>query len=187
MALRKIKLTVGNQTIGEAITWSYPHSDNKTYTIPTYSLTVEGRDDAGRSQRKSFEVFRFGVQRPRTNAAARVVGLADQQTHTIKKWFPDYRVHSAPSQEDGAWQVYGDFLIHDGPDDPLRENYASIGCVEVCGGPRGFEQFNNLLISLSGSAKPSRAEKLAEIGSSGIMTITYLKAARPPLTVRRNP
>lgn len=187
MGLRKINLTVGNKVIGYALTWSYPNHDKKTYTIPTYSLTVEGEDNAGKRLSKSYEVFRFGVQRPSPKSAARVVGLADKQTHTIKAWLPNYRVHSAPSKEDGAWQVYGNFLIHDGPDEPKRENYASIGCVEVCGGPGGFVQFNDFVISLSGSAKPTRGEKLAEIGSSGVMVITYLKAARPPLSLHKTP
>lgn len=77
-----------------------------------------------------------------------MVGLADHQTHIIKAWLPNYRVHSARSQENRAWQVYGNFLIHDGPDNPT-ELFATIGCVEVMG-YRGFVKFNDLIISLSG-------------------------------------
>jgi hypothetical protein len=125
-------------------------------------------------------VFRFGVQ-AKTSDTATVVGLAEQQSHVIKAWLPDYRVHSARSLEKGAWQVYGNFLIHDGPDNPLTEIYASIGCIEICNGPEGFNQFNDYLISLSGAAGGGRDEKLSQIGKSGKMTITYLKATRPPL------
>lgn len=91
-------------------------------------------------------------------------------------------MHSAPSVEKGAWQVYGNFLIHDGPDDPASQVYASIGCVEICGGPNGFVKFNDYIISLSGTKAKTRAKKLAEIGRSKIMKITYLAASRPPLT-----
>jgi hypothetical protein len=51
--------------------------------------------------------------------------LADYQTHTIKAWLPDYSVHSYPSPEDGAWQVYNNFVIHDGPDKPKQQLYAA--------------------------------------------------------------
>lgn len=181
MAARRIKLEVGNHPIGRAITFGYPAGRSTLFEIPTYKLTVNGTDDFRKPSKKDFEVFRFGVQQKSTTSSPTVVGLADFQTHIIKAWLPNYSVHSARSVERGAWQVYGNFLIHDGPDDPLSEVYASIGCIEICGGPKGFDIFNDYIISLSGSKKSTRAEKLAEIGSSGSMIITYLKANRPPL------
>jgi len=108
-----------------------------------------------------------------------VVGLADHQTHIIKAWLPNYRVHSARSQENRAWQVYGNFLIHDGPDNPT-ELFATIGCVEVMG-YRGFVKFNDLIISLSGPKATSRDQQLIEIGRAARMSITYERASRPPL------
>lgn len=181
MSIRNIKLTVGGTVIGHAQTWSYPESDGKVYLIPTYQFTVEGKTDDGSAQTMKYEVFRFGVMRKTKTAKPTVVGLADYQTHKIKAWLPDYSVHSASSEEMGAWQVYGNFLIHDGPDDPEKELYASIGCVEVCRGPAGFDKLNDFIIQLSGSKKSTRAEKLREIGFSGKMSITYIKAARPSL------
>jgi hypothetical protein len=187
MSVRKINLSVGNKPIGTAITYPYPEDDGVVYDIPTYELTVSGTDDAGAAQTRSFEVFRFGVHRPTAKSSAHVVGLASEQTHTIKAWLPKYTVHSADSKEIGAWQVYDGFLIHDGPDDPKTELYASIGCVEICNGPEGFVKFNDFIISLSGSTKKSRGDKLAEIGSSGKMVIHYAKAARPALVVHTGP
>ena len=32
--------------------------------------------------------------------------------------------------EDGAWQVHGNYLIHDGPDDPMTQVYVTAGCIE---------------------------------------------------------
>lgn len=181
MSIRNIKITVGGTPVGQAQTWSYPESDGKIYLIPTYKMTVEGKTDAGAAQSRSYEVFRFGVMRKSKTGQANVVGLADAQTHTIKAWLPDYSVHSASSVEQGAWQVYKSFLIHDGPDQPDRELYASIGCVEVCYGPGGFDKFNDFIIELSGSKKTTRGEQLKEIGASGKLVITYLKSSRPTL------
>lgn len=177
--MRNIKLVVGNKPIGNSLTWAYPYGQKYgTFTIPTYALTVSGKDGTGKIVSKKFEVLRFGIKCEKGGSPT-VVGLADQQTHIIKAWLPHYSVHSARSIERGAWQVYGNFLIHDGPDDPKKEVYASVGCIEICNGPRGFDEFNDLIISLSGTTKTERASQLAEIGQSKNMMITYMATTRP--------
>jgi hypothetical protein len=148
-------------------------------------VSVEGTDEAGKPVSKDFEVLRFGLHCPKANTAPTVVGLADAQTHVIKAWLPHYRVHSAQSLEVGAWQVYQNFLIHDGPDDTVNEVYATIGCIEICGAPRGFDTFNDFLIGLSGSKSTRRTGQLAEIGKARNMAIGYLKAKRPTVTPAR--
>jgi hypothetical protein len=178
--MRKVKLVVWSNPIGEARTFAYPGGEHLGhYLIPTYELTVSGTDDGGRTVYQSFEVLRFGIKF--ANGSPRVVGLADHQTHDIKGWIPSYSVHSARSLERGAWHVYDNFLIHDGPDNPKTEVYASIGCIEICRGPRGFDGFNDLLIQLSGPKAHGRADQLLEIGRARNMTITYMKATRPAL------
>lgn len=177
--MRIIKLNVGNKVIGQAATWAYPGGAKLGhFTIPTYELTVSGINDHGKQEIKRFEVLRFGLK-SENGGNPKVVGLADQQTHTIKAWLPHYTVHSARSKERGAWQVYDNFLIHDGPDDPKKEVYASVGCIEICNGPQGFDIFNDYIISLSGSLKGKRSDKLIDIGNSKKMIITYQKAIRP--------
>jgi len=179
--MRQINMLVGSNKIGTALTWAYPNGQSLgVYTIPTYSLTVTGTMDSGKKTKKDFEILRFGIQ-GKTAKSARVVGLADAQKHTIKAWLPHYTVHSARSLEKGAWQVYGNFLIHDGPDDPKREVYASIGCLEICNGPQGFDKFNDFIVGLSGSTQLTKRAKLKEIGKSRIIKIAYKKATRPPL------
>jgi hypothetical protein len=184
--MRKITMIVGNTPIGLGITWAYPFGDaaTKTYQLPTYHLTVSGIDLKGASQQRKFEVFRFGVQKESPLATPSVVGLAEAQTHVIKRWIPTYTVHSARSAEVGAWQVYKNFLIHDGPDNPMgkRQIYATIGCIEICGGPNGFNKFNDFIIELAGSNAKTRPDKLLDIGKSGKLSITYLAAQRPKLS-----
>lgn len=178
-AVRKVYMVVGGVPIGEATTWAYPNGSSLgNFLIPTYRLTVAGSDNTGQSVSQSFEVFRFGVQ-CKDGKTANVVGLSDRQTHKIKSWTPTYRVHSARSPENGGWQVYDNFLIHDGPDNQ-SEVFASIGCVEIMG-PQGFVKFNDLLISLSGPAATDRDEQIVEIGAARNLSITYERSARPPL------
>jgi hypothetical protein len=182
LIVRNVNLVVGNKPIGSALTWAYPNGKHHgVFQIPTYELTVTGADDNGMKRERKFEVIRFGVQGKTSKSSPIVVGLANFQVHVITAWLPDYFVHSAISVEKGAWQVYGNFLIHDGPDNPKIEVYASIGCIEICNGPRGFDIFNDFLISLSGPKSANRADQLAEIGRAKSMSITYLKASRPLL------
>ena len=177
--MRPVKIFVGSKPVGEQKTWAYPSGRSLgLFVIPIYQCTVEGRDDAGGGVREQFDVLRFGVQ-SKDGRVASVVGLAEQQTHVIKAWLPDYRVHSASSAENGAWQVYENFLIHDGPDNP-SEIFATIGCVEIMGA-RGFVRFNDLVIRLSGPKAKTRDQQLLEIGGAGLMSITYAAASRPLL------
>ena len=179
--MNRVDIEVGATPIGHARTWAYPDgAPTVHYKIPTYRVTVSGKDSSGNPQKTDFEAFRFGVQKEGTTGP-RVVGLANAQTHTIKAWIPDYSVHSARSTERGAWQVYGSFLIHDGPDSPHSQVYASIGCVEICNGPAGFNLFNDFIISLANPSATDRARQLLEIGKSGKLVVAYLQATRPPL------
>jgi hypothetical protein len=150
-------------------------------------MTVAGTDNTGKSVIQILRVFRFGVQ-CEDGTSARVVGLADQQAHTIQAWMPNYTVHSRPGFPDiGAWIVMPGkgFLIHAGPEDPNRGlPFATIGCTEIIG-PQGFVKFNDLLISLIDPPGGSRGQKLAAIGSSGCLRIIYQRAARPPLKKAR--
>ena len=179
--MNRVNIEVGATPVGYARTWAYPDGKpSEHYKISTYRVTVSGKDSSGTSQKNDFEAFRFGVQKE-GKIGPRVVGLANAQTHVIKSWIATYSVHSARSKERGAWQVYDSFLIHDGPDSPHSEVYASIGCVEICNGPTGFNLFNDFIISLANPAATDRDEKLLEIGRGGKLYIMYLKAKRPPL------
>ena len=177
--MRSVKLTVGSTPIREARTWAYPRGTALgVFLIPVYNMAIEGTKSSGEAVKETFPVFRFGVQ-SEDGRTARVVGLSHQQTHTIQAWIPTYRVHSAASPENGAWQVYDSFLVHDGPDND-SELFATIGCVEIMG-PMGFTRFNDLLLSLMDPPGSDRDKRLAAIGSSGQLRITYEKAPYPAL------
>ena len=178
--IKEVKIIVSAEITGRGKTWNYPYKDDNLYEIPTYKLYLIGTIG---NQRVVFtyNVFLFGVTRKTPTSPPYVCGLADKQRHIIKQWILTYKVHSAASNEIGAWQVYGNFLIHDGPDNPLQETYATVGCIEICGGPQGFDKFNDDIIILSGIQGGTRSEQLTRIGKSGKLVIEYEKADRPPL------
>lgn len=137
--MRSVNLKVGGTPLRLALTWAYPNGKDLGYfAVPTYQMEVHGRRADGKAVTKYYEVLRFGVYCP-DGKKAHMVGLRKYQTHRIKAWIPTYTVHSAVSNENGAWQVYEDFLIHDGPDDLKSEVYATIGCIEAMG-KQGFSQ-----------------------------------------------
>lgn len=186
MRLREVKMTVGDKPIGIAKTWAYPAGDDKTFfKIPTYQLVVEGTSDAGRSLKRKFEVLRFGVLQKRAGSRPKVVGLTNLYRRKIMWWEPYYSVRSYDSKdrnkERGAWKIWRNFLIHDGPDDPKTQAYATIGCIEICNGPSGFDKFNDLLISLSGATAKTRTSQLKQIGDARNLSIKFLRASKPPL------
>jgi hypothetical protein len=184
--MRDVKISVGGTPIGEQQTWAYPNGGSLgTFLIPVYPCWVEGTDANRRYVRERFEVLRFGVE-CKDGRTAHVVGLADFQSHVIRAWLPKYTVHSAPSEQDGAWQVYDSFLIHAGPEESSANRghasvlFATIGRIEIMG-PRGFWRFNDLVISLAGPKSACIPEQLQEIARSGHLKITYSAAKRPPL------
>ncbi|HGG58148.1 MAG TPA: hypothetical protein ENK31_10165, partial [Nannocystis exedens] len=186
MAIRPILIKVGLALPETAASFSYPIPDSNgyNYRVPLYRVSVSGTDASGSQKSRDFSGMRFGLHnKTGDTSATRMVGLKDGKLYTIKRWIPDYKTHSHSSPEDGAWQVYGNFLIHDGPDDPANPS-AVIGCVAIIGGPAGFIEFNDYIISLSGSTKTTRSEKLSEIGASGALSALYLKTERPPIELQ---
>ena len=177
--MRSVMLTVGSKIIGEGTSWAYPKGrDLGFFAIPIYEMKIAGTDSHNKYSMTTFPVYRFGVNCA-DGKTVHSVGLAEAQRHVIKTWKPDYKVHSYPSVEDGAWVVYRSFYIHDGPDDDTQIE-ATIGCIEVWG-PKGFTKFNDLLISLMDPPGKTRDERLLAIARSGLLTIVYEKAAHPPV------
>ncbi len=183
MPVRAIRIQVGGNPTSSGITWAYPDGSAAVlYRIPIYRMTVSGTADGGAPSARDFDVFRFGVKQI-AGEAPHIVGLADAQTYTIQMWLPEYRVHSQQSAEIGAWKVFDNFLVHDGPDDPQSRAtpYATVGCIELCG-PAQFNALNDFIVALCGLTTGTRADKLNAIGNSGMLRIIYDAAARPALT-----
>lgn len=164
---RKLTLTLdGTPNGNHAYTWDYPDgSFENHYKTPLYTLRISN----GKHTR-AFQVIRFGPRYVRSEGYS-VAGLADHQTHSLT-WYPEYMLHSTDSAENGAWIVYGNFLIHDGPNtnDPNRADstIGTAGCLEVFGHD-GFSSFNKALRELGGVTSNKDVDA----------KIIYLKAVRP--------
>ena len=116
------------------------------YMVPTYKMKVSGSSI-------DFKVIRFGIKRTNITPPPKTrfcdVGLFKKNTYSAV-WIPTYRVHSGPGSIPGAWQLYKNFLIHEGSSDP-NDAWGSYGCIEVVG--RGvWRRFLNVVKRQSGAS-----------------------------------
>ncbi|MCF6242433.1 MAG: hypothetical protein L3J74_13925, partial [Bacteroidales bacterium] len=111
----------------------------------------------------------FGVKRNVSkDIEFRVVGLAESQSHKLK-WV-DYM--------GGSWQVMGNWLIHEGAENPTKQAWGALGCIEVCG-ENAWNKFNELLKSLT------NVDDYNEMGKLELLTVEYLPAPRPALRIKK--
>jgi len=160
--------TVTDQQTGIAVVRAYPVSNGNLYQVPLYRMVVSGRDPRGNKYSENFNVIRFGVYNTAYKGPM-VVGLSDDQTHTMK-W--DYI-----STMDGyAWRIWKGHFLHDGPDYPTSQFYGSIGCIEVTG--RGeWNRLQNLVLTKTGQTS------YQDISKKGLFKIHLEFAPRPPLQI----
>lgn len=162
-----VKITIAGTPNGRfAYTWAYPHGDSTAYRTALYNIRVSSTNDKGVTTSVNFEGVRFGPRN--VNGKLSVAGLAEEQTHHLT-WYPGYKLHSSETAENGAWIVYGNYLIHDGGDGP-RDLVGTAGCVEIYG-PQGFSKFNEAILKLSGE------KSLKDVNA----TVHYEKARRPTI------
>lgn len=116
------------------------------YMVPTYIMKISGTSS-------EFKVIRFGIKRtnlkppPKTRVCD--VGLFNKNSY-IATWIPTYRVHSGPGSVPGAWQIYKNFLIHEGSPDP-SDAWGTYGCVEIVGKGE-WKRFLNTVILHGGAS-----------------------------------
>lgn len=130
---KKVIVTVTSQVTGNMWALS-PYNPQQgvigapEYLVPTYKLKVVG-------EARDFQVIRFGIKRTNVSPPPETrlcdVGLFKENTYT-GTWLPTYRVHSGSGSLPGAWQLYGNFLIHEGSPDP-NDAWGTYGCIEVVG------------------------------------------------------
>ncbi len=168
---RSVTVLASSLMVGSGVVVPYSHGRGRVnsirYRVPLYRMNLSGLDSAGNGQVLEFSVIRFGVVD--TDGTHHVVGLADRQEHVLR-WV---------SYMGGSWQIYGNFLIHDGADDPAQMAYGAIGCIEVTG-VNAWPRFLESIRMLAGL----RDEQ--QISRSGCLRIKIEGTTRPPL-VRVNP
>lgn len=120
------------------------------YMVPTYKMKVSGSSI-------DFKVIRFGIKRTNITPSPKTricdVGLFNKNTYSAV-WIPTYKVHSGPGSIRGAWQLYNNFLLHEGSPDP-SDAWGTYGCIEVVGKGE-WSRFLNAVKKQSGASIASQ-------------------------------
>jgi len=185
--LREVTLTISGQPNGKTYNaQSYPSRDGVLYEVEVYTLTVSGTDNNGNQVSKEFDVLRFMpyLNKQSDNTGYGTIsetpimsGLADERNEPAHSYNPNYEIHNTSSPENGGIVIYGNFMIHDGPDDLSEFGWGAAGCMEICG-KSGFENLKSTIHSLSGSSKPIE-QGLVELAGAGKLMIHIEQAIRP--------
>ena len=167
---------------------TYPEYNGKRYGVPIYSLTVMGTNSKGEKVSRTWNVLRFMPylnQNPQntgykqaTGSTPIMCGLSDERHSTIQSYNPNYQVHNSQTPENGGFVIYGNFMIHDGPDSENNTGWGAAGCMEVMG-DEGFTKLKSFIFDLSGSRDPNMEQGLKEFVSSGKLHINIEQSKRP--------
>ncbi len=122
-------------------------------------MIVEGRDVAGNVVTERFCCLRFMpyLEGNENEPVLVQLHIPDDEITTIDGCiaiYPEvydvtYTVHSNDDSEEGGIVLYGNYLIHDEPDDD-HDIYGGAGCIEVCG-ENGYNDFIQTIMTLTGS------------------------------------
>jgi hypothetical protein len=171
----EVTITVTSKIIGRKWALSpYNPTDGvigaPEYLVPTYIMKVSGVSS-------HFKVIRFGIKRTNLNPPPKTricdVGLFKNNIYTAT-WIPTYTVHSGPGSVPGAWQIYKNFLIHEGSSNP-SDAWGTYGCVEVV----GAGEWSRFIKSVK---KTGGAENII-LSKQKLVKINIEKAAAPIATL----
>ena len=172
MARSQIILEVTDKKVGYSWMKNWKNEgDGNRYLVPTYQMNVYVQ--CGREKRwvGAFEVVRFGIDSAGWGGSGSICGLSDAQDYKLR-WWGDYPVHSVEGAPGGGWIIFGDYLVHAGPENPRDavNPFGATGCIEVCG-PGQWAQLNGTIL---------KELSLDDLGRANVR-IEFRSAPRPGL------
>jgi len=110
-------------------------------------------------------------------------GLSDARKKPSQNYNQNYEIHNTYSPENGGFVIFGNFMVHDGPDDLIADyGWGGAGCIEVCGS-RAFADLKSLIYGLSGSNN-SQDKGLNDLVNSGLLIINIEQSTRPSIKAK---
>jgi hypothetical protein len=177
-APRRLLVIMTNQMVGTGLVAGYHPSKDipnaGTYKVPLYKMllgTADGSSRAHDGPVHEFAAIRFAVSVKHDPPA--VVGLAQRQEH-ILSW---------ATYMGGSWNLYGNFLIHEGAGSPQTEAWGSFGCLEVTG-PDGWSNFKKKVLELSFGADLATTVNPERAITAAKSFLCRVEAATRPALIR---
>lgn len=167
--VRPVRCTVTDNIVGYAIVASYDlqakRKSNHRYRVPLYNMRLVGHDRTGTIQYYDYKVIRFGVGNS-SGGPDFIAGKPEHRVHTLTR---------VPYMK-GSWKLsgYKQVLIHDGADNPLKDFWGAVGCIEVTG-VGAWPDFEMRVAELAGTSD------FKAISESGCFKCEFLQASPPKL------
>ena len=161
------------------------------YDVPIYQMVVKGRNNDGEYVEESFECLRFmPVLEEDDDTNTPTLTQLDMTSNNIVNiagvlgiypsiYDASYVVHSNSSAENGGIVLFGNYLIHDGPDNN-NDIFGGAGCIEMVG-ENGYSNLIYTIMGLTGSASTSRKENLESIMNYQRLLVIVEPATVPEL------
>ena len=197
---KKVRITITGEIAKDAdgeevsgLLYSYPDrypsdDDYIYYKIPYYKLLIEGIevDENGVEtvvETLEYQVVRFGVKYKRSNndESPSIVSIENSSHKNsdgsskfqISTEMPLTWAYISTTMYHRGWNIFGPYYIHVGP--PAGHAMGAVGCIEICGGSNGSEDFNSDVKRLSGINGMSLNVTYTNI------TVKFLSATQPQL------
>lgn len=184
---------VGTFTGAQSYPFYLPREEDNSirlYDVPIYQMVVKGRNNDGEYVEESFECLRFMPVLEDDDTNTPTLTQLDMSSNSIVEvngvlgiypgiYDASYVVHSNSSAENGGIVLFGNYLIHDGPDDN-NDIFGGAGCIEMFGNKR-FSKLIDTIMGLTGSSSKSRKENLESIMNYQKLLVIVEPATVPEL------
>ncbi|WP_354833051.1 hypothetical protein ABGM91_01065 [Akkermansia muciniphila] len=155
----------------------YPIKTGFAYEVPIYKVVLTSTKFPGVDS--IFYALRFMPSKTTANENVFMSGLADAQNYVLTTYDPNYNPHSMQNLENGAFLIYGNFLVHAGPSQFTHYAMGGLGCIEVF----DFASFVLTIINLCGAqAGGTTDEVLTRLAEDGYIKLSIEAAVKPPVT-----
>jgi hypothetical protein len=192
MEVRPVKIIVTENIVGTYEARSYPDEQKDSsgyynlYSVPVYSILVEGLDNHGKSKTINFMAPRFmpyfnDPKKPHREYSTKGwvnAGLSGGRTITVLRYIETYQVRNRYSPGYGAIVLVKTFYIHAGPSSLSDYGFGSAGCIEIIG---NYEEFKQAIAQISGISGLSSNNAIQKLVNERKLVVV-IKQARVPDT-----
>lgn len=157
----------------------YPILTGFAYEVPVYNVVLTSTKFPGLES--LFYALRFMPYKRTEQENIGMSGLADAQNYVLTTYDRKYSPHSVPGLDNGAFLIYGNFLVHAGPAEFTDYGMGGLGCIEVFNFPSFKEKIIDMCGDQSGEAVDDVLTRLAEDGYIKLIIEAAVKPAVTPV------
>ena len=167
-SLRKILIEVTDEIVGSTNLRGYPNNSGD-YEVPTYKMTVTGKDMYGDTYTDNYEVVRFGIKD--VGKGAMVVGM-NPGKYVVRA----YNAKAIGGL--GGFQISGKYFIHIGSTGKTSNFDGNNGCIAILRNSNFNTSYSSFYVSIFNF---SGGTNIFQISKSGVINVNINNASKPKL------